>query len=143
MAKQPTFQKALAAIRANNGISVLVSLLKYNWAQHDASPTQTSQADGYEVRAATCKVLLGLAKDADIRQVLNKKVSKLLPELIREPVSNPTGRHAKSWDRFKKATIDLISVLTGRDAAKLALQEAADPAMSKIDKVLEKLIYHQ
>lgn len=85
-------------IRLNDGISVLLSLLKY----------RTSISDADTIRALACKVLTGLCKDTTIKQILNKKVTRTLPELIKEPVDRS---NLEAFQKFKANAKELIQAM--------------------------------
>lgn len=108
------------SVRANNGIKVLLSALKY----------RSSVANAESIRYLACKALLGLAGDANIAQVLGRhqQLSKLLPELMRESSQNDKTNEHK---HFIQAAIQLLAKITGSNQVS---SEAADPAVRKIER---------
>jgi len=125
-AKKMTFENvsnelkaATKAIRSSNGISTLVSLLKYRMSIKEADT----------VRYYACRVLCNMAKDPTIKQILNKKVSRVLPELIREPVDRS---NLSAYQQFKDSALELVQLITGRDLP-MTVTETTDPTLTKLE----------
>ncbi|KAF6254729.1 hypothetical protein COO60DRAFT_1642091 [Scenedesmus sp. NREL 46B-D3] len=79
-ALEASYAAARQAVRASNGIRVLLMLLQ--------SRQHLAPAAADRVRALSCSAVLGLARDSSIRHILTKlQVGKLLAELVREPVA--------------------------------------------------------
>ncbi|KAL6533731.1 hypothetical protein OROHE_013564 [Orobanche hederae] len=123
------YRQAREAVRANNGIKVLLQLLQHR--------TVTSPAALDRLRALTCRVLLGLARDVTIAHILTKlQVGKKLSELIRDSGSQPPSGEQNRWQtELAQVTIELIDVVTnsGR-ASTLAASDAATPTLRRIER---------
>lgn len=131
-----TFRAAIRNIRAKNGISMLVRLLKLNWVSPPVAVTPQG-ADPSDVRLAIVQVMLGLAKDSNICQVLRKKVARVLPDLLKNPATSTTGQAQTSFERLRSATLRLIGVLKGEDAVRLADLESRSGqhhSLSQLDR---------
>ncbi|KAL6045505.1 hypothetical protein QOT17_022759 [Balamuthia mandrillaris] len=91
-----------SGIRTHNGIQLLFALLR----QRKATP----EAD--HLRGLACKVLLGLARDATICQILSKlHLSETLSELIQSPLA----QHRESLNahlKFRAYALKLIDRIT-------------------------------
>eukprot|EP00736_Rhodelphis_marinus_P003016 Rmarinus@m.1685 len=108
-------------VRSNNGIKVLLYLLKYK--------THLSFADS--IRALSCQALLGLAKEPSIcRFLADLEVSSTISELMRQPVA---AECEEDHQFFKYCAMVLLSRTTGRPEATIS-SEAGDPAMRKLEK---------
>ncbi|KAL3818395.1 hypothetical protein ACJIZ3_004300 [Penstemon smallii] len=123
------YSQAREAVRANNGIKVLLQLLQPRMV--------TSPAALDCLRALTCRVLLGLARDDTIAHILTKlQVGKKLSELIRDSGSQtPGGEHNRWQSELAQVAIELIGVVTnsGR-ASTLAASDAAIPTLRRIER---------
>ncbi|KAL0330949.1 UNVERIFIED_CONTAM: DDB1- and CUL4-associated factor1 [Sesamum angustifolium] len=123
------YRQAREAVRANNGIKVLLQLLQPRMV--------TSPAALDCLRALTCRVLLGLARDDTIAHILTKlQVGKKLSELIRDSGSQTPGGEQNRWQaELAQVTIELIGVVTnsGR-ASTLAASDAATPTLRRIER---------
>ncbi|KZV31707.1 hypothetical protein F511_00511 [Dorcoceras hygrometricum] len=123
------YRQARDAVRANNGIKVLLQLLQPRMV--------TSPAALDCLRALTCRVLLGLARDDTIAHILTKlQVGKKLSELIRDSGSQTPGGEQNRWQaELAQVTIELIGVVTnsGR-ATTLAASDAATPTLRRIER---------
>ncbi|CAI9771660.1 unnamed protein product [Fraxinus pennsylvanica] len=123
------YRQAREAVRANNGIKVLLQLLQPRMV--------TSPAALDCLRALTCRVLLGLARDDSIAHILTKlQVGKRLSELIRDSGSQTAGSEQSRWQaELVQVTIELIGVVTnsGR-ASTLAASDAATPTLRRIER---------
>ncbi|XP_051137057.1 DDB1- and CUL4-associated factor homolog 1 [Andrographis paniculata] len=123
------YRQAREAVRANNGIKVLLQLLQPRMV--------TSPAALDCLRALTCRVLLGLARDDAIAHILTKlQVGKKLSELIRDSGSQTASGDQNRWQaELTQVTIELIGVVTnsGR-ASTLAASDAATPTLRRIER---------
>lgn len=123
------YRQAREAVRANNGIKVLLHLL------HPRMITPPQALDS--IRALACRVLLGLARDETIAHILTKlQVGKKLSELIRDLGSQATGNEPNRWQaELAQVAIELIAIVTnsGR-ASTLAATDAAAPTLRRIER---------
>ncbi|XP_020105156.1 DDB1- and CUL4-associated factor homolog 1 isoform X2 [Ananas comosus] len=123
------YRQAREAVRANNGIKVLLHLL------HPRMITPPGALDC--IRALACRVLLGLARDDTIAHILTKlQVGKKLSELIRDSGSQASGNEQGRWQaELAQVAIELIAILTnsGR-ASTLAATDAAAPTLRRIER---------
>lgn len=123
------YHQAREAVRANNGIKVLLHLL------HSRILTPPATLDC--LRALACRVLLGLARDDTIAHILTKlQVGKKLSELIRDSGSQTTGSEQARWQaELAQVAIELIAIITnsGR-ASTLAATDAAAPTLRRIER---------
>eukprot|EP00252_Welwitschia_mirabilis_P017926 TRINITY_DN399_c0_g1_i4.p1 TRINITY_DN399_c0_g1~~TRINITY_DN399_c0_g1_i4.p1 ORF type:complete len:1932 (+),score=442.82 TRINITY_DN399_c0_g1_i4:211-6006(+) len=125
------YRQAREAVRANNGIRVLLHLL------HPRTPLNPSNLDC--IRALSCRVLLGLAKDDTIAQILTKlQVGKLLSELVRDSgsqIGGAAGEQSKWQSELSQVAMELIAIVTnaGR-ASTLAATDAAAPTLRRIER---------
>ncbi|KAL3650987.1 hypothetical protein CASFOL_007390 [Castilleja foliolosa] len=123
------YHQAREAVRANNGIKILLQLLQPRMV--------TSPAALDCVRALTCRVLLGLARDDTIAHILTKlQVGKKLSELIRDSGSQTPGGDQNRWQaELAQVALELIGVVTssGR-ASTLAASDAATPTLRRIER---------
>eukprot|EP00268_Persea_americana_P023990 TRINITY_DN2349_c0_g1_i1.p1 TRINITY_DN2349_c0_g1~~TRINITY_DN2349_c0_g1_i1.p1 ORF type:complete len:1971 (-),score=467.70 TRINITY_DN2349_c0_g1_i1:409-6321(-) len=123
------YRQAREAVRANNGIKVLLHLLRPR--------IFTSPAALDCLRALACRVLLGLARDGTIAHILTKlQVGKKLSELIRDSGSQASGTEQGRWQaELAQVAIELISIVTnsGR-ASTLAATDAAAPTLRRIER---------
>ncbi|KAF3943041.1 hypothetical protein CMV_030361 [Castanea mollissima] len=123
------YRQAREAVRANNGIKVLLHLLQ----PRIYSPPAALDC----LRALVCRVLLGLARDDAIAHILTKlQVGKKLSELIRDSGSQTTGTEQGRWQaELSQAAIELIAIVTnsGR-ASTLAATDAATPTLRRIER---------
>ncbi|KAJ8758805.1 hypothetical protein K2173_000526 [Erythroxylum novogranatense] len=121
--------QAREAVRANNGIKVLLHLLQ----PRAYSPPVALDC----IRALTCRVLLGLARDDAIAHILTKlQVGKKLSELIRDSGSQAPGTEQGRWqNELAQGAIELIAIVTnsGR-ASTLAAKDAATPTLKRIER---------
>lgn len=108
--------------RERNAIKVCVQLLRYK--------RSVQNADG--IRLLATRALLGLSRDRQIAQILEKmQLGQLLSDLIRnEPVLE---ENADLHLRFRESALDLISQVTHR-APNTVINEATDPTVRKIEK---------
>ncbi|KAL1552625.1 DDB1- and CUL4-associated factor 1-like [Salvia divinorum] len=123
------YRQAREAVRANNGIKVLLQLLQPRMV--------TSPAALDCLRALTCRVLLGLARDDTIAHILTKlQIGKKLSELIRDSGGQSAGGEQNRWQaELAQVTFELIGVVTnsGR-ASTLAASDAATPTLRRIER---------
>ncbi|XP_012076280.1 DDB1- and CUL4-associated factor homolog 1 isoform X2 [Jatropha curcas] len=123
------YRQAREAVRANNGIKVLLHLLQ----PRIYSPPAALDC----IRALACRVLLGLARDGAIAHILTKlQVGKKLSELIRDAGSQAPGTDQGRWQaELAQVAIELIAIVTnsGR-ASTLAATDAATPTLRRIER---------
>ncbi|XP_050220286.1 DDB1- and CUL4-associated factor homolog 1 [Mercurialis annua] len=123
------YRQAREAVRANNGIKVLLHLLQ----PRIYSPPAALDC----IRALACRVLLGLARDDTIAHILTKlQVGKKLSELIRDSGSQTPGTDQGRWQaELAQVAIELIAIVTnsGR-ASTLAATDAATPTLRRIER---------
>ncbi|XP_031494152.1 DDB1- and CUL4-associated factor homolog 1 [Nymphaea colorata] len=123
------YRQAWEAVRANNGIKVLLHLL------HPRILIPPASLDC--IRALACRVLLGLARDDSIAHILTKlQVGKLLSELIRDSGSQSSGTEQGRWQaELGQVAMELIAIVTnsGR-ASTLAATDAAAPTLRRIER---------
>ncbi|KAJ4966233.1 hypothetical protein NE237_018082 [Protea cynaroides] len=123
------YRQAREAVRANNGIKVLLHLL------HPRILTPPASLDC--IRALACRVLLGLARDESIAHILTKlQVGKKLSELIRDSGNQTPGSEQGRWHaELSQVAIELIGIVTnsGR-ASTLAATDAAAPTLRRIER---------
>ncbi|XP_048228227.1 DDB1- and CUL4-associated factor homolog 1 isoform X2 [Ricinus communis] len=123
------YRQAREAVRANNGIKVLLHLLQ----PRIYSPPAALDC----IRALACRVLLGLARDDTIAHILTKlQVGKKLSELIRDSGSQMPGTDQGRWQaELAQVAIELIAIVTnsGR-ASTLAATDAATPTLRRIER---------
>ncbi|CAL0305693.1 unnamed protein product [Lupinus luteus] len=123
------YRQAREAVRSNNGIKVLLHLLQ----PRVYSPPAALDC----LRALSCRVLLGLARDDTIAHILTKlQVGKKLSELIRDSGSQTLGTEQGRWQvELSQAAIELIGIVTnsGR-ASTLAATDAATPTLRRIER---------
>ncbi|XP_021658769.2 DDB1- and CUL4-associated factor homolog 1 isoform X2 [Hevea brasiliensis] len=122
------YRQAREAVRANNGIKVLLHLLQ----PRIYSPPAALDC----IRALACRVLLGLARDDTIAHILTKlQVGKKLSELIRDSGSQTSGIDQGRWQELAQVAIELIAIVTnsGR-ASTLAATDAATPTLRRIER---------
>ncbi|RRT82958.1 hypothetical protein B296_00000254 [Ensete ventricosum] len=98
------YRQAREAVRANNGIKVLLHLL---------NPRMITPPAALDcIRALACRVLLGLARDEAIAHILTRlQVGKKLSELIRDLSSQASGTEQARWQsELVQVSIELIAV---------------------------------
>ncbi|CAN4128261.1 unnamed protein product [Withania somnifera] len=123
------YRQAREAVRANNGIKVLLQLLQ----PRIVTPPAAIDC----LRALACRVLLGLARDDTIAHILIKlQVGKKLSELIRDSGNQTPGSEQNRWQaELAQVAIELIGVVTnsGR-ASSLAATDAVTPTLRRIER---------
>ncbi|KAK9077793.1 hypothetical protein SSX86_006131 [Deinandra increscens subsp. villosa] len=126
---EQSFRQAREAVRANNGIKVLLQLLQ----PRIITPSTALDC----LRALACRVLLGLARDDTIAHILTKlQVGKKLSELIRDSGSQMPGGEQGRWQtELSQVAIELMAIVTnsGR-ASTLAATDAATPTLRRIER---------
>nr|XP_024375694.1 DDB1- and CUL4-associated factor homolog 1-like isoform X2 [Physcomitrium patens] len=131
------YRYAREAVRANNGIKVLLHLLY----PRTVLPPPALDC----IRALSCRVLLGLARDDTIAHILTKlQVGKLLSELLRDG-GGQAGRQASAggiggeqgrWQaELSRVALELIAIVTNAGRANtVAASEAAAPTLRRIER---------
>ncbi|CAL1361805.1 unnamed protein product [Linum trigynum] len=122
------YRLAREAVRANNGIKVLLHLLQPR--------IYTPPAALDCIRALVCRVMLGLARDDTIAHILTKlQVGKKLSELIRDSGGHPGNEQSRWQAELAQVAIELIGIVTnsGR-ASTLAATDAATPTLRRIER---------
>eukprot|EP01052_Picozoa_sp_SAG31_P015178 SAG31_NODE_968_length_10678_cov_4.493619_2_plen_1237_part_00 len=112
---------AWAIIRANNGIKILLRLVKYRVVPDVAD----------SVRALACRSLCALSRDPAIAQILAQlHISRELRDLIRQPVLP----ERQFWhDQLRASALTLMENTMGTAASSQAmLQEASQPTRAAI-----------
>lgn len=123
------YRQAREAVRANNGIKVLLQLLQ----PRIVTPPGSLDC----LRALACRVLLGLARDDTIAHILTKlQVGKKLSELIRDSGNQTSGSEQNRWQvELAQVAIELIGVVTNSGRANtLAATDAATPTLRRIER---------
>ncbi|KAL4573779.1 hypothetical protein LXL04_020596 [Taraxacum kok-saghyz] len=121
--------QAREAVRAHNGIKVLLQLLQ----PRIITPSTALDC----VRALACRVLLGLARDETIAHILTKlQVGKKLTDLVRDCGSQTQGGEQGSWrTELSQVAIELMAIVTNSArASTLAATDAAMPALRRIER---------
>jgi len=118
-------KQARSSIRAANGISLFLNLLKHGHA--------------YKIRSQACRVLLGLVKDSDIKQIVEGKLERMLPEIQRVFPPNNESEYP-DHEEYKKLALRLIEEITGRDAKLIFRESTVDPAIRKMEK--DSIVQH-
>ncbi|KAJ7515195.1 hypothetical protein O6H91_22G005000 [Diphasiastrum complanatum] len=126
------YRYAREAVRANNGIKVLLHLL------YPRTVLPPAALDC--IRALACRVLLGLARDDAIAQILTKlQVAKLLSELLRDGIqigrqASATGDQGRWQAELNRVAMDLIAIVTNAGRASTIASEAAAPTLRRIER---------
>lgn len=131
------YRYAREAVRSNNGIKVLLHLL---YPRTVLPPTALDC-----IRALSCRVLLGLARDDTIAHILTKlQVGKLLSELLRDggsqggrqgSTSGIGGEQGRWQAELSRVALELISIVTNAGRANtVAASEAAAPTLRRIER---------
>ncbi|XP_024528210.1 DDB1- and CUL4-associated factor homolog 1-like isoform X2 [Selaginella moellendorffii] len=119
------YRFAREAVRANNGIKVLLHLLY----------PRTVLPPSAHIRALACRVLLGLARDEAIAQILTKlQVGKLLSELLRDGSQANRAGQDRWQTELSQAALDLIGIVTNAGRASTVASEAAAPTLRRIER---------
>ncbi|XP_042509316.1 DDB1- and CUL4-associated factor homolog 1-like [Macadamia integrifolia] len=123
------YHQAREAVRAHNGIKVLLHLLH----PHILTPPGARDC----IRALACRVLLGLARDESIAHILTMlQVGKKLSKLIRDSGNQmPCSEQGRWHTELGHVAIELIGIVTnsGR-ASSLAATDAAAPTLRRIER---------
>ncbi|KAL8156698.1 hypothetical protein AgCh_001704 [Apium graveolens] len=126
---EQVFHQAREAVRANNGIKVLLQLLQPR--------VLTPPGSLVCLQALACRVLLGLARDDAIAHILTKlQVGKNLSELIRDSGGQSSASEQSRWQaELAQVAIELIAVVTnsGR-ASTFTATDAAIPTLRRIER---------
>ncbi|XP_010526286.1 PREDICTED: DDB1- and CUL4-associated factor homolog 1-like [Tarenaya hassleriana] len=121
---------AREAVRNSNGIKILLNLLQPRiYVTPPASPDC--------LRALACRVLLGLARDDVIAQILTKlQVGKRLSELIRDSGGQSGTEHCRWQAELAQVALELIAIVTnsGRATTALTATDAATPTLRRIER---------
>ncbi|GAB2222944.1 hypothetical protein Drorol1_Dr00017076 [Drosera rotundifolia] len=123
------YRQARDAVRANNGIKVLLQLL------HSRIMSPPGVLDC--LRALACRVLLGLARDDTIAHIITKlQVGKKLSELIRDVGNQTPGGEQNKWQtELAQVAIELIGIVTNSGRASTsAARDAATPTLRRIER---------
>ncbi|XP_056129315.1 DDB1- and CUL4-associated factor 1-like [Lampris incognitus] len=115
-------------VQANNGIKVLLSLLMVKMPITDAD----------QLRALTCKALVGLSRSSSVKQIISKLPlfsSGHIQQLMKEPVLQDKRSEHVKFCKFAAELIERISgkpLLIGTDVSLAWLQRANVVAQSRI-----------
>ncbi|KAL3498190.1 hypothetical protein ACH5RR_040922 [Cinchona calisaya] len=123
------YRQTREAVRANNGIKVLLQLLQ----PRIVTPPGILDC----LRALACRVLLGLARDDTIAHILTKlQVGRKLSELIRDSGNQTPGSEQSRWQvELAQVAIELIGVVTNSGRANtLAATDATTPTLRRIER---------
>ncbi|CAN6880563.1 unnamed protein product [Brassica oleracea] len=127
---EQVYRLAREAVRGNDGIKILLKLLQPRiYVNAPAAPDC--------LRALACRVLLGLARDETIAQILTKlEVGKSLSELIRDAGSQSSGTDQVRWQaELAQVALELIGILTNSGHANtLTASDAATPTLRRIER---------
>ncbi|MCO5576210.1 hypothetical protein L7F22_030018 [Adiantum nelumboides] len=133
---EQAYRQARDAVRANNGIKILLHLL------YPRPVLPPSSLDC--IRALACRVLLGLARDDAIAHILTKlQVGKLLAELLRDggshfgrtAAASGGGEQSRWHTEMGQVSMELMALVTnaGR-AGTLVTSDAAAPTLRRIER---------
>lgn len=115
-------------VQSNNGIKVLLSLLTVKMPITDAD----------QIRALTCKALVGLSRSSTVRQIISKLPlfsSGHIQQLMKEPVLQDKRSEHVKFCKYAAELIERISgkpLLIGTDVSLAWLQRASVVAQSRI-----------
>uniref|UniRef100_A0A8B9L5M4 DDB1- and CUL4-associated factor 1 n=1 Tax=Astyanax mexicanus TaxID=7994 RepID=A0A8B9L5M4_ASTMX len=115
-------------VQSNNGIKVLLSLLTVKMPITDAD----------QIRALSCKALVGLARSATVRQIISKLPlfsSGQIQQLMKEPVLQDKRSEHVRFCKYAAELIEQVSgkpLLIGTDVSLARLQRANVVAQSRI-----------
>ncbi|KAF8097533.1 hypothetical protein N665_0286s0042 [Sinapis alba] len=127
---EQVYRLAREAVRGNDGIKILLKLLQPRiYVNPPAAPDC--------LRALACRVLLGLARDDTIAQILTKlEVGKSLSELIRDTGGQSSGTDQVRWQaELAQVALELIGILTNSGHANtLTASDAATPTLRRIER---------
>ncbi|KFK29704.1 hypothetical protein AALP_AA7G168200 [Arabis alpina] len=127
---EQVYRQAREVVRGNDGIKILLKLLQPRiYVNPPASPDC--------LRALACRVLLGLARDDIIAQILTKlEVGKSLSELIRDSGGQSSGTDQGRWQaELARVALELIGIVTNSGHANtLTASDAATPTLRRIER---------
>ncbi|VVB10889.1 unnamed protein product [Arabis nemorensis] len=127
---EQVYRQAREVVRGNDGIKILLKLLQPRiYVNPPASPDC--------LRALACRVLLGLARDDTIAQILTKlEVGKSLSELIRDSGGQSSGTDQARWQaELAQVALELIGIVTNSGHANtLTASDAATPTLRRIER---------
>ncbi|KAL0739268.1 hypothetical protein Bca4012_015478 [Brassica carinata] len=127
---EQVYRLAREAVRGNDGIKILLKLLQPRiYVNPPAAPDC--------LRALACRVLLGLARDDTIAQILTKlEVGRSLSELIRDAGGQSSGTDQARWQaELAQVALELIGILTNSGHANtLTASDAATPTLRRIER---------
>uniref|UniRef100_A0A8C4HRS6 DDB1- and CUL4-associated factor 1 n=1 Tax=Dicentrarchus labrax TaxID=13489 RepID=A0A8C4HRS6_DICLA len=127
-ASESVLTKMWNVVQSNNGIKVLLSLLTVKMPITDAD----------QIRALTCKALVGLSRSSSVRQIISKLPlfsSGHIQQLMKEPVLQDKRSEHVKFCKFAAELIERISgkpLLIGTDVSLAWLQRASVVAQSRI-----------
>ncbi|KAI3356904.1 hypothetical protein L3Q82_003551 [Scortum barcoo] len=127
-ANESVLTKMWNVVQSNNGIKVLLSLLTVKMPITDAD----------QIRALTCKALVGLSRSSSVRQIISKLPlfsSGHIQQLMKEPVLQDKRSEHVKFCKFAAELIERISgkpLLIGTDVSLAWLQRASVVAQSRI-----------
>ncbi|KAJ0262950.1 DDB1- and CUL4-associated factor 1 [Hirschfeldia incana] len=127
---EQVYRLAREAVRGNDGIKILLKLLQPRIYVNPPAATDC-------LRALACRVLLGLARDDTIAQILTKlEVGKSLSELIRDAGGQSSGTDQVRWQaELAQVALELIGILTNSGHANtLTASDAATPTLRRIER---------
>ncbi|KAJ4880582.1 DDB1- and CUL4-associated factor-like protein 1 [Raphanus sativus] len=127
---EQVYRQAREAVRGNDGIKILLKLLQ---PRIYVNPPATPDC----LRALSCRVLLGLARDDTIAQILTKlEVGKSLSELIRDSGGPSSGTDQVRWQaELTQVALELIGIVTNSGHANtLTASDAATPTLRRIER---------
>uniref|UniRef100_A0A3B5Q443 DDB1- and CUL4-associated factor 1 n=1 Tax=Xiphophorus maculatus TaxID=8083 RepID=A0A3B5Q443_XIPMA len=127
-ANESVLTKMWNVVQSNNGIKVLLSLLTVKMPITDAD----------QIRALSCKALVGLSRSSSVRQIISKLPlfsSGHIQQLMKEPVLQDKRSEHVKFCKFAAELMERISgkpLLIGTDVSLAWLQRANVVAQSKI-----------
>ncbi|KAL0698168.1 hypothetical protein Bca4012_054290 [Brassica carinata] len=127
---EQVYRLAREAVRGNDGIKILLKLLQ---PRIYVNPPATPDC----LRALACRVLLGLARDDTIAQILTKlEVGKSLSELIRDSGGQSSGTDQVRWQaELTQVALELIGIVTNSGHSNtLTASDAATPTLRRIER---------
>ncbi|KAJ0247438.1 DDB1- and CUL4-associated factor 1 [Hirschfeldia incana] len=127
---EQVYRQAREAVRGNDGIKILLKLLQ---PKIYVNPPATPDC----LRALACRVLLGLARDDTIAQILTKlEVGKSLSELIRDSGGQSSGTDQVKWQtELTQVALELIGIVTNSGHSNtLTASDAATPTLRRIER---------
>lgn len=127
-ASESVLTKMWNVVQSNNGIKVLLSLLMVKMPITDAD----------QIRALSCKALVGLSRSSTVRQIISKLPlfsSGHIQQLMKEPVLQDKRSEHVKFCKYAAELIERISgkpLLIGTDVSLAWLQRASVVAQSRI-----------